>query len=111
MNYTGNHKGGRDNTCPVCSLTGRSPSIAANSEVMPYRCRYYNKNGTLTRYAFSCGYIEKHANLNLHMRHGVFHVDGQDINGNFVNKSFDTVKPARAFLQEREDEQITRCNT
>jgi hypothetical protein len=94
---TGNHKGGREDICDECSL----------GEKKAHRCLFYNKDGTLTRYAFSCGYVEKHGNKNMGMRHGVFHVDGQDINGNSVNKSFATVKPARAFLRARgEDEQI-----
>ena len=107
-NKLGNHKGGRKNICPECSLN-RPHSIVANSEVMPKDCMFYNKDGTLTRYAFSCGYIEKqkNGNKNLSMRHGVFHVLGQDENGNFVNESFQHVKPARAFLRARgEDEQI-----
>jgi hypothetical protein len=44
------------------------------------------------------------------MRHGVFHVAGQDINGNFVNKSFDTVKPARAFLRARGEKDMSFCH-
>jgi len=63
---------------------------------------FYNKNGTLTRYAFSCGYVEEHGNKNLSMEHGVFHVKGFDNQGRHVWQSFDTVKPARAFLHSKE---------
>src|ERR1019366_10428124 len=93
---TGNHTGGRKDICDECSL----------GEKKARRCLFYNKDGTLTRYAFSCGYVEmqKNGNKNLSMRHGVFLVLGQDENGNFVNESFQHVKPARAFLRARAED-------
>ena len=85
---TGNHTGGRKDICDECSL----------GEKKARRCLFYNKDGTLTRYALSCGYVERNDFRNLSMEHGVFHVKGVDNNGKRVWKSFDKVKHARAFL-------------
>lgn len=38
--------------------------------------KFYNKDGSLTRYSFACGYVEQKNGLRLHMEHGVYHVRG-----------------------------------
>jgi len=65
--------------------------------------RFYTKSGLLTRYAFSCGYVEEKAGLFLDRRHGTYHVvgwlespDSQPIR---VWGSFDTVTEARRFMR------------
>ena len=35
--------------------------------------RFYDTRGRLTRYAFGCGYIERHAGVTLWQEHGVYH--------------------------------------
>ena len=85
---TGDHTGGRDNTCENCSQDGNRKA-----------CLFYNKDGTLTRYAFSCGYVEVHGDKNLSMEHGVFHVKGVNAKHQRCWESFDKVKHARAFLR------------
>jgi hypothetical protein len=40
--------------------------------------KFYNKNGTLTAYAFACGYVETKGNYRLY-RDGCFHVQGEGI--------------------------------
>lgn len=37
---------------------------------------FYTKRGLLTRYAFSCGYVEERKGLRLHMEHGTYQVRG-----------------------------------
>lgn len=38
---------------------------------------FYNRNGTLTRYAFGCGYVEKYGDAGtLWLEGGVYHVRG-----------------------------------
>lgn len=97
MNNTGNHTGGRKDICDECSL----------GEKKARRCLFYNKDGTLTRYAFSCGYVETHTpkgedrtTLTLEMEHGVFHVKGFK-GTQRVWESFDRVSEARKALRSK----------
>jgi hypothetical protein len=70
---------------------------------------FYNKDGTLTLYAFSCGYVETYSPKDpnqtaraLSMEHSVFHVNG--FRGPYkVWNSFDSVKAARKFLHAKWD--------
>lgn len=81
------HRGGKKTTCPECSQGGA-----------PRSCMFFNKDTTLTKYAFKCGYMEVMRGKNLSMEHGTYHVKGQDASGARVWESFDTVKPARKYL-------------
>jgi len=89
------HIGGRKHICPSCSDGLKEPR----------KCMYFNADTSLTRYAFSCGYIEwnkskKLWSKNLSMEHGVFHVKGFDVHGTHVWQSFRTLKEARAYLRK-----------
>ena len=81
---------------------------------------FYTKRGLLTRYGFSCGYVEERKGLSLSMEHGVYHVkgfrhgkpQGVTFNGNrdispimtkpegeyHITGSFAHVKEARKFM-------------
>lgn len=64
--------------------------------------RFRNKNGSLTMYAFACGYIEtktsKGVDLSL-FRDGVWHVQARsDDKGRFIWECFDTLTQARKFF-------------
>ena len=80
------HNGGRKNVCIPCSIERKQP------------CVFYTKAGKLTRYAFSCGYVEKKGELTLEMENGTYHVKGW-INDKHVWVSFDKITPARKFLK------------
>lgn len=68
-----------------------------NTQVSDRDPKFYTKAGKLTRYAFSCGYVESKGELKLDMRHGTYHVAGF-IEGKHVQGSFDTVTEARRFM-------------
>lgn len=82
MDPNASHTGGRKNICKNC---GR-------------KCVFYNADMTLTRYAFSCGYVEKRKTMTLEMEHGVFHVKGFHADKR-VWESFNKVKEARAYFR------------
>jgi hypothetical protein len=86
-----NHIGGRKHTCPSCS---DGMSVAR-------KCMFFNADKSLTRYAFLCGYVQEKRAKNLSMEHGVFHVKGFDVEGKRVWESFDSLTPARRFLNQR----------
>jgi hypothetical protein len=87
---THSHVGGRNQTCPNCS-----------EGMKPRRCMFFNKDKSLTRYAFSCGYVEEKRSKNLSMEHNTFHVKGWNEQGEHVWKSFDSLKDARRFLRAK----------
>jgi hypothetical protein len=69
--------------------------------------KFYNKDGSLTRYSFSCGYVETKGDLRLHMEHHVYHVRGfkkgkregdTEEHLYHIMGSFDHVKEARKFM-------------
>lgn len=65
--------------------------------------KFYRKNGSLTLYAFSCGYIERLENKN-HDRidlskDGNWHVKST-INGKFVWEVFDSLTEARKYVKQ-----------
>lgn len=64
-------------------------------------CVFYNANKSLTRYAFSCGYVEWKGSKNLSMEHGVFHVKGTNAQGKRVWESFNRLTEARRFLRKK----------
>ena len=63
--------------------------------------KFYNKDGSLTRYSFACGYVERKDDLTLHMEHGVYHVRGFR-NNKHIMGSFRLVKLARKFMSVKE---------
>jgi hypothetical protein len=85
-----NHIGGKKHTCPLCS-----------GSVFQRKCKFFNADRSLTRYALRCGYVQEKRAKNLSMEHGVFHIKGWDVNGKHVWESFDRLKEARAFLARR----------
>lgn len=82
------HLGGRKHICQACSIT------------ISQRCAFYNADKSLTRYAFSCGYVEWKGSKNLSMEHGVFHVKGTNAQGEQVWESFNQLTEARRFLRQ-----------
>jgi hypothetical protein len=63
------------------------------------KTRFNNKNGTLTRYAFACGYIEQKETISNRVSlslDGVYHVKGL-INNQRVWECFDKLTDARKF--------------
>lgn len=59
--------------------------------------RFYNANGTITRYAFGCGYVERYGPLSLYLE-GTYHVRGI-VGTERVWECFDTVGEARSFAR------------
>jgi len=55
---------------------------------------FYNKSGTLTKYALSCGYVEQHGNARL-FRDGCYHVQDSETQ---VWETFGKLKDARQFF-------------
>ena len=69
--------------------------------------KFNNKNGTLTPYAFACGYIEtkplqtEGGKAQLFLDGGCWHVQARDnVRGRFVWECFDRLTPARAFFRK-----------
>lgn len=69
--------------------------------------KFHNKNGTLTAYAFACGYIEKRTlatdggEATLYRDGACWHVQARDdARGRFLWECFDTLTPARAFFRK-----------
>lgn len=69
--------------------------------------KFHNKNGTLTPYAFACGYVETRplntsgGEVRLFRDGAVWHVQAQDDDrGRFVWECFDLLTPARAFFRK-----------
>lgn len=66
--------------------------------------KFYNKNGTLTDYALSCGYVETrpisfNGEKRLSKSHGVYHVIARnDDNGVYVMQSFHRLTNARKLF-------------
>jgi hypothetical protein len=89
------HVGGRKHTCKQCSIN-RTQS-----------CMFYNSDGSLTQYAFSCGYIERKEgqiqgqsySYSLGKEHTVYHVKGFGTRGKHVWESFDTLTAARRLFR------------
>jgi hypothetical protein len=64
-----------------------------------------DKEQRLTKYAFSCGYVERHMELCLSLEHGVYFVKG--FAGEFhVMHSFRTLGEARKFMYKRAKEKV-----
>lgn len=67
--------------------------------------KFNNKNGTLTVYAFACGYVEEYkiddTTLKL-FQDGLWHVQGRsDTLGRFLWESFEYLTQAREFLRQQ----------
>jgi len=60
---------------------------------------FKNKDGSLTRYALSCGYVEKNKDLTLGMEHGFYYVRGFR-SQKHIMESFDSIKKARKELMK-----------
>lgn len=84
-----NHLGGRKNICQACSIDKQQ------------HCVFYTKNGNLTRYAFSCGYIEKRGSISLEKEHHSYHVKGfaGELQDTRIWESFHTLSEARKFFR------------
>lgn len=71
--------------------------------------KFNNKDGSLTRYAFACGYVEQHDNKESNCRTvlwldcGVYHVRSHQFNGagRIAWETFYTVKEARKAYREQ----------
>ena len=61
--------------------------------------QFHNANGTLTPYAFACGYPEKYGELTLWKEPNDWHVRGF-IDGTRIWESFETVTEARKFARK-----------
>jgi len=94
------HVGGSKNNCPRCS-----------DPVKAQKCAFYNADGSLTRYAFACGYLEERMRINLSKEHNTYHVKGFTCEsmrvgervyatGERVLESFDDLTSARKFLHK-----------
>lgn len=66
--------------------------------------KFYNKDGSLTQYAFGCGYLEvekmgTHSRITLGKEHGVYHIKGfvSDVR---VWEVFDHLTPARVLFRK-----------
>jgi hypothetical protein len=91
------HTGGRKHTCRQCSISKTQS------------CMFYNSDGSLTRYALSCGYVEcqkpphKHngssRRTTLERTHNTYHVKGYDAQEKYVWESFPTLTLARKFFR------------
>ena len=69
------------------------------------KTKFYNANGTLTAYAFACGYVETRSlqteggEARLFRDGGCWHVQARDDErGRFVWECFDLLTPARRFF-------------
>ena len=66
---------------------------------------FYNKSGTLTVYAFACGYIEQRKERNKIVslfKEGCWHVQARDDDrGRYVWECFDTLTKARKFFDKK----------
>jgi hypothetical protein len=67
--------------------------------------KFYRQNGTLTAYAFACGYVEQtdidnNNRLTLLMEHGSYSVRGF-VKGNHIFEGFRTLGQARKFYKEQ----------
>jgi len=67
--------------------------------------KFKNKSGTLTTYAFACGYIETRqtgaVEVQLFRDGAAWHVIARDDNrGRFLWECFDLLTPARAFFRK-----------
>ncbi len=74
------------------------------------RPAYFTASGTLTPYAFACGYIERRGGMVLGKEHGTYHVKGSH-NGQRVWESCGKLGEARAFFRrfpETADNRSTR---
>lgn len=96
------HLGGRNKICPSCSHSAA-----------PRSCLFYSTDGSLTEYAFSCGYIEQRGEIKLSMEHGVYSVIGftkivpenvkspvQLVDDSYrIYQQFDDLREARSFFR------------
>lgn len=70
--------------------------------------KFHNANGTLTAYAFACGYVEtkplqtEGGEVRLFREGACWHVQARDdARGRFVWECFDLLTPARAFFRQQ----------
>jgi hypothetical protein len=60
--------------------------------------KFKNKNGTLTPYAFACGYVEKYGPLTLWREPNDWHVRGF-VDGARLWECFETLREARQYAR------------
>lgn len=65
----------------------------------------FNKDGSLTRYAFSCGYVEVYSvkgqenDISISREHETFHVKGF-FGEKWINKAFSKIGDARKYIRQ-----------
>ena len=69
--------------------------------------KFRNKNGSLSRYAFACGYVETKplatagGEARLYRDGAAWHIQARDDSrGRFLWESFDKLTPARSFFSK-----------
>jgi hypothetical protein len=62
--------------------------------------KFFNKDGSLTSYSFSCGYMQKKGNFTLWKQHYCYHIAGRNIEGKQVWESTDSLTEARKLLRK-----------
>jgi len=55
---------------------------------------FYNKDGSLTKYALLCGYVQKKGNRQLYQEHTCYHVI-VEVDGKFLRESTHSLTEAR----------------
>ena len=60
----------------------------------------YNADGSLTKYAFACGYLQTRGRITLSMEHHVMIVKGFQKNGTYVVQGFYKLTEARKFFRK-----------
>jgi len=55
---------------------------------------FYNKDGSLTKYALACGYVQKKGNRQLYQEHTCYHVI-VELEGKFLRESTYSLGEAR----------------
>ena len=67
--------------------------------------KFHNKDGTITAYAFRCGYVEKYGNdiprATISRLVNGYHIKGFDKDGNHFWEIEEKVKDARAFARKK----------
>jgi hypothetical protein len=59
---------------------------------------FYNKDGSLTKYALLCGYVQKKGNTQLYQEHTCYHVVAE-VDGKFRRQSTHSLTEARKFFR------------
>lgn len=60
---------------------------------------FYNKDGSLTRYALACGYVQRKGNTQLYREHECYHVVAE-VGTKFLRQSTWSLTEARKFFRQ-----------